>query len=265
MFKRSSREKGCFMCFSISMASTAEEIAEAFGVFTGDIPPLPSYYHVSGFSSPCVPVLVNHGGRHLVSLMKWGLVPSWIKNEDDADKIRFKTLNARSETADTLPSFRGSFKSLRCVVITDGFYEPHYRDGNSYPYYIRRKDSGIIPLGGLFAVSSFGGKKHLSFSILTLSASPVMAEIHNKKKRMPFILPPEREFITRWLDPELPSSDVKEMFTDMDVINFPDGGYKNKIDAYPVSKDIYKKGIINGSSLQDRFDYKELNNEELSF
>ncbi len=127
------------MCFSISMAKTAEEIAAAFGVFTGDIPPLPEYFYVSGFTYPDIPVLYNSEGKDKIQLMKWGLVPSWIKTEKDREGIRSKTLNARSETAHSLPSFRGSFHKGRCIVIADGFYEPHHKDGKSYPYYIKGK------------------------------------------------------------------------------------------------------------------------------
>ncbi len=36
-----------------------------------------------------------------------------------------------------------------------------------------------------------------------------MAEIHNKKKRMPFVIPPGKDLIDKWLDPDLPPDDVK--------------------------------------------------------
>jgi len=257
------------MCFSISMAKTAEEIAEAFGVFSADIPPLPEYYYVSGFTFPDIPVLYNFKGRKKISLMKWGLVPSWIKNEDDASRIRSKTLNARSETADSLPSFRSSFRTGRCIVITDGFYEPHQRDGKSYPYYVRRKDRGIIPIGGLYAAAVLGDETLFTFSILTVPASLKMAEIHNKKKRMPFVFPagnPDYDkFLNRWLDPSSAGSELKEMFRYESVKNFLSGTDKNEYDAYPVSKDIYRKGFTDSEDIQNRINYPELTDGLLPF
>ncbi len=252
------------MCFSISAARTAEEIAEAFGVFSGDIPPLPEYYHVSGFTHPDIPVLYNSDGKRKISLMKWGLVPSWVKTEEDAEKIRSKTLNVRSETADRLPSFRGSFRTGRCIVVTDGFYEPHHREGKSYPYFIKRKDSGIILLGGLYALSSVNGNDLVSFSILTVPASPSMAEIHNKKKRMPLVIPFENEFIERWLDSDLPQDNIRNMFEDSSIKNFL-SSQESSFEAYTVTKDIYKSGCEDSRTVHERVVYPELTEGLLPF
>ena len=251
------------MCFSISMAKTAQEIAEAFGVFSGDIPPLPEYYYVSGFTFPDIPVLYNSEGGRKIRLMKWGLVPSWIKSEKDASEIRTKTLNARSETADTLPSFRDPFIKGRCVIITGGFFEPHHRDGKSYPYFIKRRNSGIVPLGGLCSLSDFNGNAFLTFSIITLPASPSMAQIHNKKKRMPFVIPSDSSFINSWLDPGLPPADVKDMFSDKRVSGFraDDADFE----AYTVSGDIYRKNFKDGPALLEKTVYPELSEGLLPF
>jgi len=89
------------MCFNIAIAKTAEQIASFYGISIPDIPPLPEYYHVSGFANPPVPVLYKSGNIHpgkTMELMNWGLVPSWIKTVKDAGEIRQKTLNARCET-----------------------------------------------------------------------------------------------------------------------------------------------------------------------
>ena len=51
--------------------------------------------------------------------MRWGLIPSWAKDPT----IGFRTINARSETVTTTPSFREPFKSQRCLIPADGFYE----------------------------------------------------------------------------------------------------------------------------------------------
>ena len=253
------------MCFSISMARTAEEIAAAFGVFSADIPPLPEYYYVSGFTFPDIPVMYNFKGRKKISLMKWGLVPSWIKTEDDAFRIRSKTLNAMSETADSLPSFRSSFMTGRCIVVTDGFYEPHHREGRSYPYYIRRKDKSVISLGGLYAIANINGDDYLSFSIITVPASPEMAEIHNKKKRMPLVFPQDMSLISRWLDPLLPSEAVKEIFEYEEVKTFLSDEKKCSFESYTVSKNIYKKDCEYNQNIQNRTVYQELSEGLLPF
>ena len=54
-----------------------------------------------------------------LSLMRWGLIPSWAKDSSIAAQM----INARSETAAAKPAFRDPLASRRCLVPADGFYE----------------------------------------------------------------------------------------------------------------------------------------------
>jgi putative SOS response-associated peptidase YedK len=54
-----------------------------------------------------------------LSLLRWGLIPSWMKDASSAATM----INARSETAGTKPAFRDALKSRRCLIPADGFYE----------------------------------------------------------------------------------------------------------------------------------------------
>lgn len=54
-----------------------------------------------------------------LSLMRWGLIPSWAKDSSVAASM----INARSETAATKPAFRDALKSRRCLIPADGFYD----------------------------------------------------------------------------------------------------------------------------------------------
>ena len=54
-----------------------------------------------------------------LSLVRWGLIPSWSKDPSVAARM----INARSETAATKPAFRDALKSRRCLIPADGFYE----------------------------------------------------------------------------------------------------------------------------------------------
>ncbi len=238
------------MCFNISIAKTASQIASFYGINPEGIPPLPEYYHVSGFSYPDIPVLCNHETQQTyfrpvndsaeavsgcrVELMRWGLIPSWIKSEKDAHKITGKTLNARSETLSRLPSFRDSYKTKRCVVICDGFFEPHHRNGDVYPFFIRKKDRGIISLAALYAVwkNPESMQDIRTFTIITAEANKLLSGINNTKKRMPVILPDGKEGISGWLDPGLAADDIEKYFRPRDI---------DELEAFPVSKIIYKK------------------------
>jgi putative SOS response-associated peptidase YedK len=52
--------------------------------------------------------------------MRWGLIPSWAKDE----KIGVSMFNARADTISEKAAFRGAWKAGRCcLIVTDGFYE----------------------------------------------------------------------------------------------------------------------------------------------
>ncbi len=68
-----------------------------------------------------IPVIRQHPKepQRVLSLMRWGLIPSWSKDAFGAASM----INARSETAATKPAFRDPMKFRRCLVPADGFYE----------------------------------------------------------------------------------------------------------------------------------------------
>jgi putative SOS response-associated peptidase YedK len=58
--------------------------------------------------------------------------------------------NARSETAATKQAFRASFRSRRCLIVADGFYEWQPQNGKKQPYYIRPKSGRPFGMAGLW-------------------------------------------------------------------------------------------------------------------
>src|SRR5262245_25355471 len=66
-----------------------------------------------------VPAIRLVDGKRQLSLLKWGLIPSWAKDM----KIAFSTINARADTIATKPAFRTAFQKRRCLVLADGYFE----------------------------------------------------------------------------------------------------------------------------------------------
>ena len=81
------------------------------------LPEIPFHYLVSGFSQPELPVITTEG----LQLYEWGLIPSWVRDEDSAAEIRTKTLNAMGETVFEKPSFRTNIGTHRCLFPVSGF------------------------------------------------------------------------------------------------------------------------------------------------
>ena len=60
-----------------------------------------------------------------VKLMRWGLIPSWAKDETTGNAL----INARVETLRTRAAFKQAFAQRRCLVPADSFYEWQEREG----------------------------------------------------------------------------------------------------------------------------------------
>jgi putative SOS response-associated peptidase YedK len=108
-------------------------------------------------------------------------------------------INARGETVDSKPSFRQAFRSRRCLVPADGFYEWQKVDGSKQPYLIEPAEEGVMAMAGLWEENqkvSEGDQPIRSFTIITTNANAFMSRLHD---RMPVILQP-KDF-DRWLDP----------------------------------------------------------------
>jgi len=198
------------MCFTVNVNLVKEEIEERYGVsFPGKYRYEPSYYY-HAFGLPELPAVCS-GDPVSVRILKWGLIPSWVRSESDAGEIRIKTFNARAESIDKKPSFSPSFKSKRCIIPVRGFYEWQHTAKGKIPWYIFSADDEILSLAGLFSewVQSSTGEVLGTFTVITTDANEMMSDIHNSKKRMPAIL--NREDEKKWIDLSLPSREARSL------------------------------------------------------
>lgn len=198
------------MCFSVNVNLVKEELENRFGATLIDPDKYrPSYYY-HAFSLPDLPVVCS-GSANRISMMKWGLIPSWTKSEEDADIIRYKTFNARAESIYEKASFSLSFKSRRCIVPVAGFFEWQHTGKIKIPWYIYHFDNEILSFAGLYDewINSENGKSLSTFSIITTAANEMMAQIHNSGKRMPAILDKSGE--EEWLDLSRPKDQLLKL------------------------------------------------------
>lgn len=131
-----------------------------------------------------LPVVTSTREGRTLEVMRWGLVPSWAQDI----KISRSTFNARAESVDTKPAFRGAWKAgRRCLVITDGYYE--WRQADKQPFALALGNRGLMTFAGLWDTwRSPDGGTIKSFAIITTRANELAAAIHD---RMPVILAPD--------------------------------------------------------------------------
>lgn len=198
------------MCFSVNVNLVKEEIEERYDVnFPDKYRYEPSYYY-HAFGLPEIPTVCSDNPG-TVRFLKWGLIPPWVKNSEDADEIRFKTFNARAESVETKPSFSSSFRTKRCLIPVRGFYEWQHIGKNKIPWYIYHAEDEIFTIAGLYSewMPPDGSGMLSTFTIITTEANELMAEVHNSKKRMPVILGRNDE--KKWIDKVLAPADAMNM------------------------------------------------------
>ncbi len=243
------------MCYHYSISKTASEIATRYNIDLRlpEINPEPVYYHVNGFNHNLLPVVYKEFNSDYLKLelMQWGLVPGWVKGEEQAQKIRSRTLNARSETADSKPSFRAAFRYRPCLVPATGYFEWMHHNRNKYPFFIFLTAHSIFSFAGLWEewINESTGEILRSFSILTCDANSLAARIHNSKKRMPVIIGKDHE--ETWVSPCPDTGDRRQLLKPYDT---------EGMSAYSIGRLISSKGQnSNIPEVLDPVAYKELN------
>jgi putative SOS response-associated peptidase YedK len=176
------------MCGRFVITSPPAALRQIFGYF--EQPNFPPRHNIAP-TQPVPVVLLENGARHF-RLMRWGLLPAWVK-----DPRKFTLLiNARSETVLDKPAFRNAIRRRRCLIPADGYYEWHVADGRKRPYFIHRRDGGPFGFAALSETwTGPNGEELDSVAIVTTAASPDLAVLHH---RVPVTIAPEQ--FERWLD-----------------------------------------------------------------
>jgi putative SOS response-associated peptidase YedK len=172
------------MCGRFVITSPPAAIRQVFGY--AEQPNFPPRYNIAP-TQPVPVVILDQGARHF-RLMRWGLIPAWVK-----DPRKFTLLiNARSEGVEEKPAFKNAIRRRRCLVPADGYYEWHVKR----PYFIYRADRKPVGFAGL-AETWIGpnGEEVDTVAIVTAPASPDLAVLHH---RVPVTI--AEDAFERWLD-----------------------------------------------------------------
>jgi putative SOS response-associated peptidase YedK len=183
------------MCGRFALHESPEEIVRAFQLARAEVDSGygPRYNIAPTDDVLAVRIRDKSKGRES-ALLRWGLVPHWAKDAT----VAAHTINARAETVAEKPTFRDSFRSRRCLVPADGFYEWQKRSSGKQPYYFRMNDGNVFAFAGLWDRWELAGESLESCTILTTEPNELTRPIHN---RMPVILQPT-DYDT-WLDPDV--------------------------------------------------------------
>jgi putative SOS response-associated peptidase YedK len=148
-------------------------------------------------------------------------LPRWAQEQGSSQRL----INARAETVIEKATFKSSFKKRRCLIVADGYYEWKKSKDKKIPHRIVLDQERPFTFAGIWdAFEDESGAQLPAFVIITVAASPSIADIHD---RMPAIL--DKETADFWLSN---SEDYEGL---QDVLRpYPDAHLK----AYAVSTEV---------------------------
>ncbi len=208
------------MCGRFALTISPTALAKMFQL--ADITPLEARYNIAPSQPVASVVQPPESSERTLKTFRWGLIPPWAKDPTIGNRL----INARSETVAEKPAFRDAFKTKRCLIPANGFYEWQKQTTRKQPYFIRLHDAEALALAGLYqcwtAPDPPGQTTIESCTILTTAANQLMQPLHH---RMPVIINPADYPL--WLDTSLHKPKLfQKLFTP-----FP----AQKMTAHPVS------------------------------
>lgn len=106
-------------------------------------------------TDPGLVVRLDKERRREPVMMRWGLVPSWSKD----DKGGAAMINAKAETVAEKPAYRKAFASRPCLVVADGFYEwAKIGPKEKQSYFITLKNKGALCIRGTMGMVARKGR-----------------------------------------------------------------------------------------------------------
>jgi putative SOS response-associated peptidase YedK len=185
------------MCGRYTLATDVEEYLRQLELEVPEELRHPRRYNIA----PSQPVLGLVADPHpRIEIFEWGYIPVWAKPEREMKPV----INARGETIAEKPYFRGAYRSARCILLADGFYEWRREGKAKQPYRITLAEGGVFGMAGLWSnIHDKHGSQHATCAIVTVDANETMRPIHD---RMPLIL--DIPSVEMWLDPKATSREI---------------------------------------------------------
>jgi putative SOS response-associated peptidase YedK len=176
------------MCGRFVITSPPAALRQIFGYI--EQPNFPPRHNIAP-TQPVPVVIIENGARHF-RLMRWGLLPSWVKDPRNFTLL----INARAETVREKPAFKNAVRRRRCLIPADGYFEWQASGTPKRPYFIHRRDGAPMGLAAL-AETWIGpnGEELDTVAIVTAAASTDLAVLHH---RVPVTI--GADDFARWLD-----------------------------------------------------------------
>jgi putative SOS response-associated peptidase YedK len=140
------------MCGRFTLRAPARVLVEHFRLDSA--PQLSLRFNIAP-TQEVAAVRAGPEGKRTLSMLRWGLIPSWAKDPSIAARM----INARGETVAEKPSFRTALRKRRCLIPADGYYEWKKEGKEKRPFHIHLPKNRVFAFAGLWESWSGGGRQ----------------------------------------------------------------------------------------------------------
>lgn len=181
--------------------------------------------HNNGYDHPNLATTFQYG-NDVAEPRQWGLIREWAKTVEQAKWQQKHALFARSDELFNRTMYKDIALKQRCLIWMESFDERHHAaTGDIVPFRVQMRDHSLISVGGLWSIwrNPETGELVKSCNIITTEANKLMAQVHNKAKRMPLIISEADR--SMWLNLRLSQAEVTDLMRPL-----PDG----LLEAFPL-------------------------------
>ncbi len=161
-------------------------------------PALEPRYNVAPSQGVWAVRIVPPRSERRLDLLRWGLLAPGRRQPGGIVMARAESITKRS-------AFASSFRTRRCLLLADGFYEWRRAGRQSFPYHIKRADGAPFAMAAVWepAPPNDDPLSLDSCAVITRPARPPVDALHD---RMPAVLSPGH--YDAWLDPTFADTDA---------------------------------------------------------
>ena len=156
------------MCGRFTLRQPAADVGKQLDL--DSVPAIEPRYNIAP-TQPVLALRYSANSAKEAVFLRWGLVPSWASDLSIGNRL----LNARAESVAEKPAFRAAFRTRRCLIVADGFYEWQGVSGKKQPIHFRFHDGRLFTFAGLWEHwNAPDGSPVETCTILTTTANEVM-------------------------------------------------------------------------------------------
>jgi putative SOS response-associated peptidase YedK len=207
------------MCGRFTLTLNIEDLKEVF-----NLTEISEFWNPSYNIAPTHSILTIKAGEATAALNNWGIN----RVIDHKNSI---IINIRKETLTEKSTFTSLFKTNRCIIPMDGFFEWKKEGNSSLPYYFKMADSHAAAFAGLWNFRRMGDRIIEECAIITCPANGLVGNVHS---RMPVIFDKHAQAV--WLS---------GLTFQNDLLNLLQGYAAEKMVGYLVAPQV--NSVLNNS------------------